>query len=285
MSDARFELALLGGRVGVILYDVEEPFATMAFAEIEREAVRLQKVFNLYDPQSELSLLNARRTMAVSDELLVVLRRALEYAAITGGAYDISKGRQFLARKRGVEHEVGCSYREILIKGNNVSLLHPDALIDLGSIAKGYIGDRLLSFIHALGIESAFVDVRGDLVIGGHELEVVDIAHPREPGSSIGSIVLENLAVATSGDYRQYVGSFERSHIVAETDLISVTAVHESLLEADAIASAVFVSGSRRFSEILALVPKAFVLAMDRGGRILKNMPPKEGLVLAFGGM
>ncbi len=261
--DATRTFALLGGAVTVELYDVEEPLANLVFDEIVREGLRLQRIFNLYDPESELSALNRRRELRASPELRLVLAEALRFSRLTGGRYDVSKGREFLARKRGDEYTAGCTFENVEVDGDIVRLTHPDALVDMGSIAKGYIGDALLAFIAALGVESAFVDARGDLRVSGSRLEVVRIRHPRDPDAVTGSLLLENAAVATSGDYRQYVGSYDQSHIVGARDFASVSVVAPTLMEADAVASAVFVLGSREAQAFLEKLPHVKAFAVD----------------------
>jgi thiamine biosynthesis lipoprotein len=115
-------------------------------------------------------------------------------------------------------------------------------------------------------VESAFVDARGDMRVYGPRLEVVEIKHPRQPGAA-GAILLEEAAVATSGDYKQYTGSFDRSHIVGAKDFASVSVVARTLMEADAIATAVFVLGSGMAEAFLHQFPHARVLAIDRALR------------------
>jgi thiamine biosynthesis lipoprotein ApbE len=56
------------------------------------------------------------------------------------------------------------------------------------------------------------------------------------------SIRVKNMAVATSGDYNQYYGSYETSHIINSQELISVTTVGSNLMEADVLATALFVA-------------------------------------------
>jgi len=52
------------------------------------------------------------------------------------------------------------------------------------------------------------------------------------------------MSVATSGDYRQYAGSYGTSHIVGSKDFVSATVACDSLMDADAAASCVFLLGS-----------------------------------------
>lgn len=246
MIKSRFPL--FGKDVEFRIYDVEhDDFITLRLMDdIYAEALRLQRIFNFYDPKSELNMLNRKRALNVSDELLFVLKNALKYSEMTHGKYDVTHGKNFFLRKSGLNiMTLGCSYKNIRIDGNSVKLLHKDVLIDLGSIAKGYIGDKIIDYMISLGIENGFVDARGDLRIFGNVPEIIGIQHPRAD-MGIHPMVFENAAVATSGDYNQYVKDFRNNHILGNKELISVTVMNESLMEADALATCLMVIGKEQ---------------------------------------
>lgn len=120
--------------------------------EVYRYALQLQKIANMFDPNSELSRLNAKRTAVVSSELLFLIQEGLRWSSYTEGAYDISLGRQILARKHHLPvPKVHCSYRDIVCEGNKIILMHPDVRVDLGSIAKGFIGDKVVEYLNDKG--------------------------------------------------------------------------------------------------------------------------------------
>jgi thiamine biosynthesis lipoprotein ApbE len=89
---------LFGSEVEFRIYDVEsDDFVALdAISDIYREALRLQRIFNLYDPNSELNELNIRRKIDASEELLFVLKKAIHFSRITNGLYDVTLGRNFL---------------------------------------------------------------------------------------------------------------------------------------------------------------------------------------------
>jgi thiamine biosynthesis lipoprotein len=244
MPDSTKRIKLLGGEIGVTLYGVDERMAELLFPRINDEGLRLQKIFNFFDPKSELSKLNKKRRLKVSDELLEVIKKCLPYCELTQGAYDISKGRQIMERKQGLAVSgVSCSYKDIEIKKNEILLKNKDVLLDLGSAAKGYIGDKLMEFIKGLGVKNAFIDLRGDIIISAAHKRKVGVQHPRVREKTISSFMLKDGAVATSGDYNQYFGDYSKSHILCSKDIISSTVIAGTLLEADILATCIFVSG------------------------------------------
>jgi thiamine biosynthesis lipoprotein len=213
-------------------------------------SLKLQKIFNLYDLESELSLLNKKRHIKASPELLEVTSSALKLCELSNGEYDISLGKQFLQRKsKQPVNQAKCSYKDIKLKGNNISLLNNDAWVDLGSIAKGYVADKISSFFLEHGIVSGYIDARGDLKVFGNA-RIVGIQHPRKKGI-IQSITVQNKGVATSGDYNQYDQEYAKSHILNQKDIISATVISDDLMQADAYATMLMVCSSKAREKII----------------------------------
>jgi len=233
---------LFGSEIEIILPEMDESLANEIVDEMYIKALRLQKIFNFYDKNSELSLLNKKRKLKVSDELLEILNYSLKLCELTKGKYDISMGKTILQRKNSEnETKLDCSYKDIEIKGSIVVLTKEDILIDLGSVAKGYITDKLISFLKERGIEEGMIDSRGDISFFGEKHWKIGIQHPRNKEKTICNVELANCTIATSGDYNQYCKDFKKSHILNQTELISITVVAPTLMEADIYATALFV--------------------------------------------
>jgi len=265
MGKITFKKKLFGENILITLYDVEESLAGAIFEEAYTEALRLQKIFNFYDKGSELSKLNLKRKLKVSSELLEVIKEAINISNATNGKYDISLGKLIQNRKKGENEEnLNCSFKDIFIKGNEITLTNPDVLIDLGSIAKGYIVDSISEFLISKGILQGLVDGRGDIRVFGENEEIIGIQHPRENNRLISSIAVINKAVATSGDYNQYQSSFEKSHIINQKDAISITVVAENLMVADAYATALFVSNKREREKMLKKNKRIQAMVIDK---------------------
>ncbi len=255
---------MMGGKVEYTLYDAPKRFVDSYFRGIVLEERRLEGIFSVFDPESELSRLNRERSLTVSDELGGAISMGLGFSRETHGAYDITLGKAIAARKRGGDDEgLSCSYKDVRINGTTVSLSHDDVVIDLGSIAKGYIVDRLLDYMREIGLRGGFIDARGDMRNYGG-VEIVEIENPRNPSQRSKPIVLDNLAVATSGDYKQYFGDFEKSHIIGCRHFASVTAVAETLALADAVATCVSVLDQDEAQRFMSRNSKVKVFAYGK---------------------
>ncbi len=129
------------------------------------------------------------------------------------------------------------------------------ASLELGGVAKGYAVDRACWVLEDLGVTSGMVWAGGDLKVIGQKPDGsrwrIAVRHPRDPAEYLTVLELDSGAVATSGDYERY---FEedgvRYHHILDPATgyparksISATVVHGSCMEADALATALFVLG------------------------------------------
>lgn len=270
MEEVTVSKPMFGGKIEFVVYDAPEEIVKPVLEEVYAEGLRLQKIFNMYDPKSELSLLNKQRNLKVSKELLEVLQKALSLSELTEGNYDISLGKRILARKKGEKTEVMCDYKNIKISCEEVSLTHPDVMIDLGSIAKGYIADKLTEMLLEKGVEEFLIDARGDIRVSGKRDHVMGIQHPRKEGE-ICSIKIKNEAVATSGDYMQYTENFNMSHIINQKEVFSVTVVAPTLEEADAYATVIFTSPAKERTKMIKSNKRIKVLIFGEDDRMMMS--------------
>jgi FAD:protein FMN transferase len=129
-------------------------------------------------------------------------------------------------------------------------------------LAKGYIVDQMIENLKSQGVISGLIDGRGDMCLFGEHTLTVGIQHPRDKEKIIKKIRLNNASVATSGDYNQYNNSFDNCHILDKKDLISVTVVAPSLILADVLATAIFVSSD--IQRLIAVNKNAKVMTIDK---------------------
>jgi thiamine biosynthesis lipoprotein len=247
-----FEKKLFGKEIEIIVSGDKEDEKKIekAVESAYEEGLRLQKIFNFYDDESELSRLNKNRKINASQELLEIIVKAEVMRELTNGKYDVTLGRIIKERKEGkqIKNNIltnNLDSGSLKIKGNNIFLEKENVLVDLGSIAKGFITDRMGEVLKSKGVKEFVIDSRGDILYCGSRKHVVEVQHPREKAKILCRLLLSNEAVATSGDYNQYYGKFENSHIINSKDLISVTVVAKTLEEADLFATALFVSDEK----------------------------------------
>lgn len=239
----------------------------------------LNKIFSTYDPESELSKINSSDQLQhkVSDELATVLKKALEISDLSGGSFDITMGPlvnvwgfgptgQLKRRpdKKVIQELLANTGHKNLELSNNLLTLKKKQYIDLSAIAKGYAVDRIVDYLKELGMTTVLVEIGGEVRTLGKKSEkepwIIGIEQPVESRSPVQRLVpLTNLAIATSGsyrNYRQYGDSIFGHTIDPKTGepvthkLISVSVIATTCMEADALATAFMVLGPEKGLEL-----------------------------------
>jgi thiamine biosynthesis lipoprotein len=125
--------------------------------------------------------------------------------------------------------------------------VRPAGRLDPSGFVKGWAVARAADLLVGAGAQDFCINAGGDVVARGRpapdRLWRVGIRHPEDGQQLAGVVAVEDLAVATSGEYEQ------RGHIVdpltgrAPAGLLSVTVVGPDLARADAYATTAFAMG------------------------------------------
>ena len=178
-----------------------------------------------------------------------------------------------------LEPMVGTDKLELTPAG--ITKAHPGVFIDLSAIAKGYAVDLVVARLQGAGVENLLMELGGEIVARGHgptgQLWRLGIETPSSTERQVFHAVdLDDAAMATSGDYRQYYEHEGRrvSHLIdprvgrpIDHKLASVTVVAQRCSTADGWATALSVLGEKEglaVAESLGL--KAFFIIRDDDG-------------------
>ena len=263
----------------ISVYGSDKVAANTAVAKAYKRIAELNQIFSDYESDSEVSRLRSHEVgvaVAVSNDLHVLLQRALNISRETSGAFDVTVGplvrqwRRARRRKRLPEKELlakalrQSGYERVKLDRGAVTFSVEGMRLDFGAIAKGYACDEALRVLREAGLVRALVDGGGDVVVGdappgrpGWRVRIESDEKVKSPGVVL---LLKNQAVATSGDRYRFVDidRVRYSHIVDPrtgkglTTRLTVTAVAGNATDADAYASAVSVLGLEaglRFAE------------------------------------
>ncbi len=265
--------------------------AEVAIARAFEEIRRIERLMSVQDETSEIYALNHSGTdwVELSPEVLYVLTRAQYYSSLSGGAFDITVQPLMdlwmeKTKERGkmpVPDELSEALE--LVGWNNLILDEDQSRarfvkygmeVTLGGIAKGYALDRAIEVLRESRIESALVEIGGDIRAFGSKKWRIALQHPRERGEWLGVIELEDGAIVTSGDYARYffLGPRRIHHLMdprtgypADRSL-SVTIITYKGIDADALSTAVFVMGPEEGEKLLSsLGIKGLIVAPDGG--------------------
>lgn len=152
--------------------------------------------------------------------------------------------------------------------------------VDLCGIAKGYAVDRMAAVLGRHGVRHALAALDGELRAIGTQADgspwAVGLERP-EPGRRAvhGVIELQDLAVATSGDYRHFVhvGGTRLAHTMdpqrcapVNNAVASVTVLAPSCMQADAWATALLVAGPEQGPELARRLGMDVLFLLRRAG-------------------
>lgn len=177
------------------------------------ECAALEQALSRTAADSEVARLNRGEEVAVSKPTATVLRRALYYAELSDGKFDVTicpvsmlwdfKNEIVPERREIAEALQNVDYHGISIDGNTVSL--GGKQIDLGGIAKGYITDAAVAFLREKGVKTATFSCGSNVYVLGEKAQQVGIKKPFSDGELCAVLSLKNKSVATSGTYERYI--------------------------------------------------------------------------------
>lgn len=267
--------------------------------EMEAVLTEVNRQMSTWDPESEISRFNHSTSTApfsCSPALAEVVQQSLTLSASTGGAFDPTLqpllnlwgfGSEGNERHVPSEEELAVArrltgWRKIKTDGRSFLMKsEPGLSLALGAIAKGYGVDRLAGLLEKADCENWFVEIGGEVAVHGMNPDGVPwrigIQFPSTnpmDNQLQGILHLSDGAVATSGDYRNYIEEEgviyshildPRTGLALRSDVASVTVVAPHCMDADGAATALFVLGA------------------DEGLRWVEEQPGLEALFLLRG--
>jgi thiamine biosynthesis lipoprotein len=279
---------------------------------IEAVLARVIDEMSPWEPESHISRFNtasADTWHRLPEGFYKVLSAALEWASLTGGAYDPTVGaavnlwgfgpepsRALLpdgaaidrARERG-------GWQRVALDRTTRSALQPGGLLlDLSSIAKGFAVDEVARFLRYEGIANALVEIGGELRGEGQKPDGtpwwIELERPRG-GQTLPEtlIALAGISVATSGDEqrffdvagRRYAHTLDpRTGTPLTHDLASVTVVASDCMTADALATALLVLGPDEGPAFAATHRIAARFVQSDGRSLKEQLSPAMALML-----
>ena len=269
-----------------------------------------------YRDDSEISRFNASTDTTpfqVSEDTVDVLLEARQVWEATGGAFDVTVAPLVNAWGFGpdgtvaalpsdtelaeLRQRVGFQYIEIDSAGSTIRKIRPDVSCDLAAIAKGYAVDRVALGVERAGYTRYMVEVGGEVRTHGFNVRgtpwQVAIEKPLTDTRAIEVVVpLASLAMATSGDYRNYYekDGIRYSHTIDPRTgrpiahkLASASVIHTECAMADAYATALMVLGPNAGYDLAVgrYLAALFIVREDDGTFAEKQTPAFETLVSA----
>lgn len=243
--------------------------AETALIQSCEKITELEELFSVTKEGSDIWRINQAEgnVTEVGEDTASILRTAIAIGDETQGALDITlypvlKEWGFTTEKYRIPTEEELQslleyvdYKQIELEENQVRI-PKGTEIDFGALAKGYTSDRIIEILKENGVESALINLGGNVHTLGTKpdgsLWKIGIRNPFETGEMC-ILSAADQAVITSGNYERYFtgeDGKEYWHILdaadgypADNGLVSVTIIGEEGVRCDALSTALFVAG------------------------------------------
>lgn len=272
---------------------------------IDSVLIEVNRQMSTYIPDSEISWFNRSEStepITVGEEFYYVVNRALYWSQKSNGAFDITVFPLlylwgFGPGDTGVPDQFPDSstinrrmshvgYEKIRTEKSSIVKLDPYISIDLNAIAKGFGVDAVFDYLESQNVSDMMVEIGGEVRVKGKNLQAkqwaIAIERPklsaeREEGFDW-VINLDNQAMATSGDYRNYfeidgeIYSHEidpRTGYPSQSGIASATVTAPTCTDADALATALMVMSITDGLELVESLPEveAFLIIRETADR------------------
>ena len=274
-SPSACEIRAFGTAVAFSAYG--QPAACQAaFEEAIAACRRYERRLSTRLPNSDIARLNESggEACAVHPQTAALIRCALRYCERSWGIFDVTA--QPAVRLWDFEHELVPDEDELSEAASHVDwhglhvfeeagccfaqLEDPQAAVDLGGIAKGWIADELVGLFgqQRWGLDGYVVNLGGNVAVGGARPDgspwTVGLRDPWHPKSTFATLEVCNGAVVTSGTYER---CFEKDGVLyhhvldtatgmpVKTDLASATVVAGSAIDAEGYSTTLLALGKR----------------------------------------
>ena len=254
--------------IQITVYDKDDVSAIDKCFEM---AATYENMFSRTIEDSDVSKINNAdgEFVEVHEDTIELLEYGLKYCELSCGAFDITVGA--LSDTWDFKNNTGIipdedliagaldtvDYHNIVIQGNTVALTNPNAMIDLGAIAKGYIADKMKECLLENGVSSAIINLGGNVLLVGSNTDgskfQIGIQKPfDETGTAIAAVEIQDCSLVSSGIYERY---FELDNTIyhhllntdtgypIENGLYGVTIISEKSVDGDALSTTVFALG------------------------------------------
>ena len=233
-----------------------------AFEEMDR----VISLMDRYRSDSPIGILNEQGSLAdLPPDVASVLDRSLHFYQLSNGAFDMTVQPLVDLYKRHFETK-GLPPSEtdqnkvlalvdasaVQFDGRSVRFKKDGMGITLDGIAKGYVIDCAADLIKGHGIKHTLINAGGDIRVAGGKQNgtpwKVGVQNPDKEGPYLDIVKMKDGAMATSGNYEIYFDEEKLyHHIVSPSTGLSprqsesVTVTASSVMDADALSTAVFV--------------------------------------------
>jgi FAD:protein FMN transferase len=289
---------LMGNRFEISVWAEDIQWGNACIEEAIGEIRRIEKLLTTFDEGSQTNLINRNagiHPVKVEKEIFDLIERSIRISGLTQGAFDLTYGsidKRFwnfdlhmtsLPDRESAKSAVALiNYKNIILdkEEQTVFLKNKGMRIGFGGIGKGYAAERAKYLLKERGVQSGIVNAAGDLTVWGTRPDdkpyTIGIADPSSSDQPYSCLDINNMSIATSGNYEKYVmiGGIKYSHTIDPqtgfpvSGIKSVTIICPNAEIADAMATPVMVMGIKAGLALINQIRQMECVIIDEGDRI-----------------
>ncbi|MDP3074570.1 FAD:protein FMN transferase [Bradyrhizobium sp.] len=295
-APVRWRGSALGAQVSIEIHHPDTAGAERLVERCVLEVRRLEQQFSLYRADSAISNLNRTGMLVAPDaDMVALLKTALHFAEITGGAFDPTvqplwqlyadhfssgtPGGDGPSPPRLAEALAKVGHAGLLVGANRIALLKRGAAITLNGIAQGFATDRVVERLRSAGLSTTLVDMGEIRAIGARPDGTpwrVGLGDPGRPGGLSETVDLVDRAVATSAGagFRfdskgRFTHLFDPATGRSPQRYRSVSVMAPTATEADALSTAFSLMPLPDIAGIVAVRPNLQARITDSTGTLI----------------
>ena len=248
------------------------PQVITSFHELRAMCEQYENLFSRTIPTSDVARINGAQgeAVVVATETAQLVARALTYCEKSGGVFDVTAGcltrlwdfhRGIVPEKQTLQQSVQhVDWHTVSVFQENdtwyVQLTDPDAALDVGGIAKGWIADELGKYLQHEGFENFLINLGGNVLAHGHNAKgkpwTIGITNPFPDQSENVVVRCTGESVVTSGTYER---CFQKNGVLMHhildpqtgfpvvTDAVGATIVCEKSIDAEGFSTTALALG------------------------------------------
>ncbi len=262
---------LIGTTCSVKIYDSKD--ASILDACFDR-IKQIEKEVSVNEDGTEVDKINENagiQKVPVSDDTYFLIKRAMYYAALSDGSFDVTVGPVTslwhigfddarVPSKEEIDAQLKyIGYKNVVLDdaSKTVFLTEKNMKLDLGGIAKGFVADEVVKVLKSHGVKKAIVDLGGNIVVVGNNPNnspwSIGVQDPfLERNEVVGILKATEKSLVTSGIYERYIekDGVYYHHILSPFDgypinneIAGITIISDLSTDGDALSTTVFSKG------------------------------------------
>ena len=299
----RWRGVALGARAEITLCHPNRVIAGRAVNAAVAEIERLEGIFSLYRPNSDISRLNRDGQLNFPSGAFVDLMAAsVDWSRWTGGAFDptVQPLWQLYAKHFASPHanrtgppaaamaaaQALVDWQALDIAPDRIAFRRPGMSVTLNGIAQGFITDQVAQVLRRHGIDNVLCDIGEAVAIGRPSSDRawrLAIETASVNGEIAGTIEFGDGAVASSAGWATRFDTEGRHHHLFDPRTggsaafrPAVTVVAPDGTTADALSTAFFVMPEDQFAMAVESIPNISIYVQHEDGK-LRRVRGKDG--------